>query len=360
MRFLFVVQGEGRGHMTQAISLRQVLEAGGHEVCAVCVGRSQSRAIPQFFLDRMGSPIITYDSPNFKTDPARRGISILGTAKENLKRLPLFAQSLRTLHRTIRFHKPHFLVNFFDPLAAIYRALYPSRPKMVCIAHQYLLLHPGFVFPELNTAARLAMLFFIRLCAVGSDPLLALSFRKMPDVPQKRLVVVPPLLRREIKGMTPLTEDFILAYVVNEGYAHDLADRQRHRPDVKIIGFWDRKGAAEATELQKNFIFRRLNDGAFLDAMRRCRGLMTTAGFESVCEAMYLGKPVYMMPAGRQIEQHCNAVDGSLSGAGIWGFDFDLDRFLDYLPQHKSHTEEFRGWVESAETIYPDLFEELR
>lgn len=101
------------------------------------------------------------------------------------------------------------------------------------------------------------------------------------------------------------------------------------------------------------------NDVAFLDAMRCCRGLMSTAGFESVCEAMYLGKPVYMMPANRQIEQHCNAVDAALSGAGIWGFNFDLERFLDYLPRHKGNGAEFRHWVDSAEKVYTDLFEKV-
>ena len=345
--------------MTQAISLRQMLERYGHEICAVCVGRSRARAIPQFFLDRIGSPVISYDSPNFKADPARRGISIVGTALENLKGLPRFAKSLRTLHRTVRFQKPDIIVNFFDPLAAIYGEMYPSKPRMVCIAHQYLLLHPGFVFPKLNRLAKPAMLAFIRLCAMGADRILALSFREMPHSPERRMAVVPPLLRSEIRDMTPVEGDFILAYVLNDGYAHDLADRQRHHPEVKILGFWDRRGAPDETALQENVVFRLLNDRAFLEAMSRCRGLMTTAGFESVCEAMYLGKPVYMMPAGRQIEQHCNAVDASLSGAGIWGFDFDLDRFLEYLPRHRSSREEFRSWVDRGEEVYPELFADL-
>jgi uncharacterized protein (TIGR00661 family) len=342
--------------MTQAISLKQMLEGGGHQICAVCVGRSKSRAIPQFFLDRMASPVVPYDSPNFKTDPARRGISIFGTALENFKGLPRFARSLRTLHRIVRSSNPDVLVNFFDPLAAIYGAICRSKPKMISIAHQYLLLHPGFVFPKLNLMGKLAMLVFIRLCTLGSDRTLALSFKQMRDAGRRNLLVVPPLLRHEIKEMAPVTEDFILAYVLNDGYAQDLAERQRRCPDVRIVGFWDRKGAPEVTELQENVIFRRLNDTAFLDAMNRCKGLMTTAGFESVCEAMYLGKPVYMMPANRQIEQHCNAVDASLSGAGIWGFDFDLEGFLEYLPRHQSNTKEFRSWVDRGEKIYPQLF----
>ncbi len=342
MRFLFVVQGEGRGHMTQAIALKQILSAKGHEICAVYVGKSQSRSIPRFFIDRMGSPVFSFDSPNFRTDAKRRGVSILGTALENLRRLPRFARSITTLHKAISDCKPDIIVNFFEPLAAIYGALRPSRPRMVCIGHQYLLLHPEFPFPQMSRIGRWAMLLFIRLCAMGADLRLGLSFRKMPSLPQKRLMVVPPLLRKEIKEMTPVTEDFILAYVLNDGYANDLAAQQCRIPDVRICGFWDRRDAEEVTHLQENLVFCKLNDVAFLDSMRRCRGLMSTAGFESVCEAMYLGKPVYMMPANRQIEQHCNAVDAALSGAGIWGFDFDLERFLDYLPRHEGNMAEFR------------------
>ena len=31
MKILFIIQGEGRGHLTQALSLRQKLMAEGHE-----------------------------------------------------------------------------------------------------------------------------------------------------------------------------------------------------------------------------------------------------------------------------------------------------------------------------------------
>lgn len=359
MRFLFVVQGEGRGHMTQALSLKQILMRNGHELCAVALGKSRSRIVPKFFLERIGVPVITFDSPNFKTDPDRRGISILGTALENLRRLPLFARSIRELHRAVRLYRPEVIVNFFEVLSALYTCFSPSKTRTVCIGHQYLMLHPQFVFPPLSALAKWAMLLFVRLCALGADLRLALSFRNMPDVKSRKLVVVPPLLREELKNLNPVTEDFILVYVLNDGYANDLADRQSRCPDVKICGFWDRKHAAKVTQVQDNLVFHQLDDVAFLEAMSRCRGLMCTAGFESVCEAMYLGKPVYMMPAGRQMEQQCNALDASFSGAGIWGCDFDLERFMEYLPRHRGNPSAFRDWADSGETIYPALFQAI-
>ena len=39
MKFLFIVQGEGKGHLTQALALEEMLKNNGHEVVEVLVGR---------------------------------------------------------------------------------------------------------------------------------------------------------------------------------------------------------------------------------------------------------------------------------------------------------------------------------
>lgn len=49
MKVIFVIQGEGRGHLTQALALGQMLRHEGHEVVKVLVGKSKNRMIPAFF-----------------------------------------------------------------------------------------------------------------------------------------------------------------------------------------------------------------------------------------------------------------------------------------------------------------------
>lgn len=44
MKFLFIVQGEGRGHLTQALTLEDYLQQEGHEVVKVLVGEKASHA----------------------------------------------------------------------------------------------------------------------------------------------------------------------------------------------------------------------------------------------------------------------------------------------------------------------------
>ena len=52
MKILFIVQGEGRGHLTQAISMEKLLRSNGHEVVEVLYpehpGSCQTVYQPQF------------------------------------------------------------------------------------------------------------------------------------------------------------------------------------------------------------------------------------------------------------------------------------------------------------------------
>ena len=89
MKYLFIIQGEGRGHITQALALSQLLRRAGHSVEEVLVGRCMNREIPQFFIDKIGAKVIPFDSPTI--DYGRRGKrgSIFTTMTKNLNPIKL-------------------------------------------------------------------------------------------------------------------------------------------------------------------------------------------------------------------------------------------------------------------------------
>ena len=75
-KYILAVQGEGRGHMTQAISMYDMLVEQGHTVCAVLIGSSGNRDIPKFFFEKVKAPIIQLQSPNFVTDKKNKSIKV--------------------------------------------------------------------------------------------------------------------------------------------------------------------------------------------------------------------------------------------------------------------------------------------
>ena len=87
MKILFVIQGEGRGHLMQALSLRQKLEKEGHQVVGALVGKSPARHLPDFFTRRIGVPVYPFESPNFLPAAANKRVNLLWSFLYNLLRL---------------------------------------------------------------------------------------------------------------------------------------------------------------------------------------------------------------------------------------------------------------------------------
>ena len=351
-KILFAVQGEGRGHMTQAISLRQLLERNGFEVCGVVVGTSTRREIPAYFLKQFeGIPVERLQSPNFVTKK-NRGIHIAATVWQNLLRLRTYLRSARKLRTLVESRQPDLIVNFYEPLVAIYARTVRHRPPIVCIAHQYLGGHTEFTYPPRHFFDRIFLDSYTRFTATGAERLLALSFYPLVNEPKKNIFVVPPLLRREVKQQTITQQNYFLCYLLNAGYRSDLENWHKANRDVQLHVFTDLVSDKEEIQLHENLYFHRLSDTRFLEMMAGCSGLISSAGFESICEAMYLGKPALMVPVEGHFEQLCNAHDGKRAGAGIFASRFDIGKFMEWLPSYSNRTQEFREWETQAERLF--------
>lgn len=350
MKYFFIVQGEGRGHLMQSVALRNLLVANGHEVCEVLVGVSPHRQIPAFYTEAIGVPVQTFASPNFL--PAQKGnkVPLLRSVIYNTKRTPEFWQSIKLIASRIEQQKPDVVINFYDFIAGITFELKRPKTKLVCIAHQYLFLHPHFSFSDLRFHPELpSLLLFTKLTALRATKMLALSFGTHPIYPMSGIRIVPPLIRKDILDATPESGDFILGYMLNTSFREQVFQWHAAHPDVRLEFFWDEKNVDEVTAVDETLHLHKLNDVKFASYMRSCRAYASTSGFESVCEAMYLQKPVLMIPA--HIEQRCNAVDASRAGAGIASAEFNLSKLIDFMPYYRENSR-FHDWVRKADEIF--------
>ena len=353
MRFLFLIQGEGRGHLTQALSFAALLKKEQHELVGVVVGKSPRRQVPDFFLQKIGVAVTPVESPNFETDGLEKKILLGKTIRKNLAKAPTYWTSLQNIHALVQDTQPEVVVNFYEPLAGLYNLLFAPKIAFWAIGHQYLEKHPEFTFAPNRGLEKLLFRLHTRVTAWGASERLALSF--LPKENRNGVHVVPPLLRQEVKELTVSQEDFYLTYMVNSGYGEEVLTFARNNPEVQIKAFWDKKGAAENEYPLPNLSFHQVNDQKFLVAMAACKGLLCTAGFESVCEAMYLGKPVVMVPIAGQYEQACNALDGEQSGAGKKADFFDFGLLTSLSLPEAAHTSAYQEWAESWPTAFRKL-----
>ena len=343
--------------MTQALALYDMLKANGHEVGHVFLGVSARRAIPSYFMEKMGCPITKLSSPNFVTDDQNKSIRLLPTILVNLWKSPRHLKGLSIIHKVVKNYQPDLIINFYDLLGGLYNFYYRPKAKIVAVAHQFLANHPDFKFADfswLDTLAYKALNFFT---GYRTDLLLALSFR--PYSPHKGLAIVPPLLRPKVKELLPVKGNYIHGYLLNDGYSEEVMQWHQQHPETPLQFFWDKKGETKERKIDETLSFHPINDEQFLEKMAGCKAFVSTAGFESICEAMYLGKPLMMVPVEGHFEQACNAIDAVDSGAGISATSFDLSKLVEYIPNHKPIEKSFRSWADQSESMIMKELESL-
>jgi hypothetical protein len=347
LKVAFVVQGEGRGHMTQALALGAFLRDAGHEIMTVLVGRSPFRSLPDYFTGGIAAPVETFDSPAQVPGADGRGVSIARTARDAARRMPRFVAGGLRVHRATR--PADVVVNFLDLVGGVSRLIFRSRVPAVAVAHNYVFLHPALSGAPGGRLVKRLVLGWARATAGGAATRVALSFDPLPPAPDRSLVVAPPLLRPGLETVRARDDGYLLAYALNAGYGDMLAAWQRRNPDVTLHCYLDGGAAALRSPAGPGFHAHALNDRVFLDHLAGCRAYVGSAGFESICEAFYLGKPVLAVPTAGQHEQTLNAWDAGRAGAARHGGYDGLDDFWGRPPTpSRGAVERFRAWVASA------------
>ena len=350
-KFVFAVQGEGRGHLTQALTLSKSFQEDGHTVCCVILGRDPHKEVPDFFMNKINAPVIQVESPRFSMNASGTSLNLKKTVLTTFGRWNIYKQSLARIKEVVDHYNPDIVVNFFEPLISLYVLNYTRKFKIISIAHQYIYLHKKFRFPHGFPVQATLLKWYTRFTSLGSDKILALSMYELPDSQKSKLMITPPALRKELFHKKSEEGGFILIYVMSSGFMKDIMNWHKKNPDTRLICFTDNRDVKERYKglykVDETLSFHSLDDEKFLDLMSTCSALVSTAGFESVCEAIYLGKPVMLVPIKGHFEQYCNAKDAERIGAGIYADKFDLDILNKKLLIPQATTKHYVDWVNS-------------
>lgn len=347
MKYLFFVQGEGRGHLAQALTLKEKLEKRGHSLLAVIIGSSDGAEPPSFFQEQIGVPLILISSPGFLVDKKGQGIRVGASIIHAIINIPRYRASYKKIKNLVADYRPDALVSFYEPLAGIYHRLSGDERPLYCLGHQYFADHPDFRFPAGRYLARRAFKAYNYLTTSRRSIRLALSFIEAPDQADQNLLVCPPLIRTVIKKQNPTKGDFILVYILNAGYSEQIIDWSRRHPGVKIEAFWNHPDEAD-TIISPDLTFHHLSGEKFIERLAACRAYVSTGGFDSIAEAAYLQKPILMNPTKNHFEQSCNAVDAGRAGLALAANNFDISLIIEQLDNAEvtASQQRFKAWVD--------------
>lgn len=335
--------------MSQALALREYLLEAGHSVDGVLLGTGSPEKVPDYFREAFPDGLRIFRSPAFLRTPNQKGIYVGRTLFFNLLFAPGYLREMARIRKEVRARKPDVIFNFYELVGALAMRKIDPAIRRIGLGHHFYLHLNRNSFRLRPRWHRWLLEMHSRLIMRSCDRVLALSFSE--EEGSKDIQVIPPLIRREFRQMSYLAGDRYLVYLLQEGFFYDLVQLARQSPHFKADVFTSLK---PAMELPEGIRLHPFDAGKFVELMASCRGLITTAGFDTIAEAAYHGIPLAVVPSRNHYEQRCNAEDITARGIGVSGSRISKE-LVDGM-QGKDNRN-FRLWVEQAGVRLIDTLE---
>src|SRR5450631_3756615 len=163
-----------------------------------------------------------------------------------------------------------------------------------------------------------------------------------PPVRKPNTTLLPPILRPEILAAQPESGRHLLVYQTSTSNAALTDILKRCGRECRVYGL--RRDITDDV-VNGNLRFRPFSEAGFIDDLRTAAGVVASAGFTLMGEAVYLHRPMLAVPIAGQFEQVLNARYLERDGYGL-GADVITDErlgdFIERLPDFERNLAGYR------------------
>ncbi|MBO6515990.1 MAG: glycosyl transferase [Bacteroidia bacterium] len=276
MKILYGIQCTGNGHITRSIDL--VKELKKHAEVDVLTSGSHSEVSLPFAVKFPLKGLSYYFGKHGSFD-------LLKTAFRNNA-----VRFLREL-RSVPVGEYNMVISDFEPLTA-----WSAKRKTiysVSLSNQASLTYKDVPKPS---AIRPLSKWFIRSFC-GTNQRYGLFYKKYNNS-----LFYPPI-REEVRSLKPSVENYNVVYLPFYGDNRILETLSLFPKEHWVVFSKHTKHAYQ----QHNVEVLPISNDAFLHALQNCKGVISSAGFGTTSEALYLKKKLLVIPMKNQYEQQCNA-----------------------------------------------------
>jgi uncharacterized protein (TIGR00661 family) len=335
MRILYGAVGEGLGHATRSGVVAEHLTAQGHRVKMVASGRAYpylAERLPDveeiwgFTFALRDGQVDTWETIQQNLRGAKGGVP------ENWRHGAAIAEAF----------DPELVITDFDGFAYLVARL--RRIPAISLGNIQMVArctHDAEILDGVRSAYAQARGFVTAKLPRAQRYLILTFFH--PEVRAKRTELVPPILREEIVAARPERGGHLVAYgrLAQESFDALAAT------GVPTFVYGARDGLGEDV-VEGSLTFRPFSNDGFVEDLRTCRGVVASAGFSLMCEAVYLGKPMLAVPLAGQFEQVMNARYLERLGYGVAAEQVDADALERLLAREEEHVEALAEYVQDG------------
>jgi len=302
---VYSICGEGRGHATRARTVVEGLRTH-HRVTLFAAGCAYELLEP--YCRETGVTLHRIPGLHFQYNQTGR-VELMRTAAAAARFKLAIGRYLWEVQPELERAKPDLVVADFEPILP--RAARELGVPFVSFDHQHYLVVSDLSALPFGLRQRAALCApFVRALYDWQAATIVSSFYAPPlKKAYADTTLVGTLIRPEIAQLTPVRGRHLVAYMRRRAPAGVLEALAASGREVRIYGLGER--AAE-----KNLRFLPIEQQRFIDDLASCEAVVSTAGNQLVGEALYLGKPMLVLPEPRNFEQAVNAHFLEQSGAG--------------------------------------------
>lgn len=309
MKVLYGIQGTGHGHISRAREILPELSKAA-DVDVLMSGTNCKMTLQGLYVSQRRGLTLAYDSNG--------GVSYLKTALElNPFRFLKDVQSL-----DIRQYD--LVISDYEPISSW--AAIKEGVTCIGLSHQAAFLSDRTPRPPTVSTVSEHILKRFAPChrPIGFHFLRYDRF------------IEGPVIRSEIRQLTPAEGDHITVYLP----AFDHETLVSIFSEFKQVRWEVFSPLCKSAYTRDHMTIQPVGNEPFLKSLESCMGVVTSAGFETCAEAIYLGKKLMAVPIKNQYEQLCNAE--ALKKMGVPVAQLTDTNFPDKVREMLSSTQQYR------------------
>jgi len=282
MKILYGINGTGNGHIIKSINIISELKKLGVDVDILVSGTNHQINIPYDINYKLHGVSFEY-TKNGSVDYIKTALNLRPAA---------FIKDIRLDVKS--YDK---VVTDFEPVTAWACKL--SKKDCIGVSHQYSFLSDKSPRPDISLIGE----FVLNKLAPVSEPI-GLHFNKYDSF------IKHPVIRTDIVNSKPNDFGYYTVYLPSYNTKMVIHELSKYSEDFHIFS----KEVTKSLSIKNITIFPS-SIKRFMESFINCKGVITSAGFETPSEAIYMNKRLLVIPIRGQYEQLCNAK--SLSDMGI-------------------------------------------
>lgn len=317
MKVLFGIQATGNGHISRSTEIYKLLKQHP-EITQLDVLISGGKA-------KMSLP--------FEVNYEYKGLSFYYGKKGKISVLKSIGKagflSIAVALWKVPFREYDLIISDFEPITLWGAKI--AGVKRVGIGNMYSM--SSKKFPK-TKGRRITNMVAKMMCPTRNK--IAMHFQKFDDF------IYYPIIRSEIRNLVPGNKNFTLVYLnsYSDKELMDCFTKSELQGQQFIIYSKDATHSFE----YRNCIVKPLNNETFIQDIANCSGVLTAGGFQTISEALYLGKKLFVIPIKKQSEQMSNA--RILSDMGV-------------KTSLKLDAGEIQDWIQNPDTVQVKFDDDL-